>query len=74
MGGDSKTLDPNATPQAFPGSPVSRRSLLQAVPAIMMAPATPGIALASADSPRASSKETRRLQIDKKFVLFPINN
>lgn len=40
----------------------------------MLAPATSGIVLASADSAEASSQAKRQLRIDQKFVLLPINN
>lgn len=74
MGGNSKTFRFNAAHQAFLGSPVSRRTLLQAIPGIMLTSATSGITLASADSADAPSQKKRRLRIDQKFVLFPINN
>jgi fructan beta-fructosidase len=60
--------------QAQPGLLVGRRSILQSIPAIMLAPAISGMAMASGASTDASSKTKRRLRIDHKFVLFPINN
>ena len=74
MGDNSKTFGVDAVHPEFPGSPVSRRTLLQSIPAITLALAPSAIALASADSGDASSRKSRRLRIDRKFVLFPINN
>jgi fructan beta-fructosidase len=41
---------------------------------MMLAPATSRIALSSEESADASSQQSRRLRVDQKFVLFPINN
>ena len=73
MGSKPETFRFCAADQEVPGSPVSRRALLQFLPAITLASAS-GIALASADSADASSQKKRRLRIDQKCVLFPINN
>lgn len=59
--------------QAILGALVSRRTILQSIPAIVLAPIPSGIALASVD-PADASQERRQLWIDQKFVLFPINN
>jgi fructan beta-fructosidase len=48
--------------------------LLQAAPAIMLAPVHAETLLASADSADDSSQKKRKLRIDQRFVLFPINN
>lgn len=74
MGDDAKTIRFDAARQAVLGSPITRRALLQAIPAMMLTPAHPRIALASADSPDTSSQKTRRLRVDQQFALFPINN
>lgn len=60
----------DAVYQALLGSPVSRRTLLQSVAAVTFAPA----ALVSANAIDASPQEKRRLRVDRKFLLFPINN
>lgn len=54
--------------------PVSRRTLLKSIPAILLASAASAIAPESADSADASSPQSRRLRIDQSFLLFPINN
>jgi fructan beta-fructosidase len=54
-------------------SPVSRRTFLKAVQAILLTPATAAIPLASAGSARDSSLKSRRLRIDQRFLLFPVN-
>lgn len=74
MGHRSRALRFDAAHQAFPGLSVSRRTLLRSISAMMLAPATSRIALASEESADASSQQSRRLRVDQKFVLFPINN
>ena len=55
-------------------SAVSRRALLQSIPAIALALNSTQNTLASADSESKSSRITRHVQIDRKYMLFPINN
>lgn len=56
--------------QRLRGSPISRRILMQSIAAITLAPAQ----LAFAGAGNATQQRRRRLRIDQKFILFPINN
>jgi fructan beta-fructosidase len=69
---NSKTAGLDAAHPAFVGLAVNRRTLLQSIPAIILAPAVSGIA--SAGLADASPQTNRQLRIDQQFVLFPINN
>lgn len=74
MGDDSETFRFEAVPAEIPGPPVSRRTLLQSIAAISLTPAPLANALAAEDPADALPQERRRLRIDQRFVLFPINN
>jgi fructan beta-fructosidase len=55
------------------GSSVSRRTLLQTLPAMLLTTVQAG-AGGSTDADGISSETTRRLKVDRQFILLPINN
>jgi len=71
---DSKSTGIDAADDTFLASRVSRRSLLQTIPAMMLAPVSSEVALASTDPPSHSLRRQRHIRVDQKFVLFPINS
>lgn len=72
MGNESETFGFDSVLHDIPGSAISRRAILQSIPVLALAPALSSMTLASEAD--ASSRNSRRLRIDQKFVLFPINN
>src|SRR4051812_4943368 len=71
---DSKCTGNDAAGDTFLAGQVSRRSLLQTIPAMMLAPVSSEVALASTDSPSRPPQKQRHIRVDQKYVLFPINN
>lgn len=51
-----------------------RRAILQSLAALTLVPALPKLTLASENSGDVVARKSRRLHIDRPFVLFPINN
>ena len=74
MADNFETFRFDAAHEELPGARLSRRALLQAISSIMLTPAPSGIALASANSADALPQKRRRLRVDERFVLFPINS
>lgn len=72
MGDDSKVIRVEEAQPALPSLPLSRRTLLQSISAVVLASTHSEIALG--DSPDASSQVKRQLRIDRDFVLFPVNS
>ncbi|MBI4166646.1 MAG: glycoside hydrolase family 32 protein, partial [Acidobacteria bacterium] len=58
----------------FPGSVFRRRTILQSIAALTLAPVLSDLALGSEGSGDVAARKSRRLRIDRNFVLFPINN
>jgi fructan beta-fructosidase len=67
---ESEIFGSNEVDDNSSGPMIRRRTILQSIPALAVAPALSGLALAS----EGSSQSRRQLRIDRQFVLFPINN
>lgn len=74
MVGKSETFRSYATHSEFLGSPVSRRMILQSISAIALTPVLADLALAAEAPGEVAARKSRPLRIDRRFVLFPINN